>query len=74
MIPLDRSEYCLEVIMHVGEEDEVLCGEHILKSTHKGPNGTIVVQTCGEDKIYPLLDLMEESSKAKHMWFGVEKR
>ena len=60
--------------MHVGEEDEVLCEEHILKSTHKVPNGTIVVQTCGEDKIYPLLDLTEESSKAKHMWFGVENR
>ena len=60
--------------MHLGEEYEVLCGEHILKSTHKGPNGTIVVQTCGEDNIYHLLDLMEVSLKAKHMWFGVEKR
>ena len=57
--------------MHLGEEDEVLCGEKMLKSNHKGQNGTIVVQTCGEYKIYPLLDLMEESSKAKHMWFGV---
>ena len=57
--------------MHFGEEDDVLCGEKMLKSNHKGQNGTIVVQTCGEDKIYPLLDLMEDSLKPKHMWFGV---